>query len=129
MLEESLGDEPQGIRAPRVRRDLQRSFRGNNSSGRPHCLDGKLERLGDHRADLRRQAGVQDERTVQVEKGRDISLLVLQLRDLRGVTPLRPAILAHQLLDMLRRSVTRNVHEHGFVRRIGHPRHRAYLRE
>ena len=66
--------------------------------------------------------------TVHVEEGRDVALLVLKLRELRGVAPLRPAILAHELLDVLRRSVARDVHEHGFVRGRRDARHRADLR-
>ena len=130
MLEERLGDVPQRIGARRsVGRDLQRSFRGNIFLRLARTrFDGRLDRLADDRADLRRQARVQDELAVHVVEVADVALLVLELRELRGVAPLRPAILAHELLDVRRRAVARDVHEHRFVRRRRDARHRANLR-
>ena len=52
---------------------------------------------------------------------------MLRLRLLGRIAPLRPAVLAHELLDVRRRAVPRHVHEHGLVRRRGHARHRPNL--
>ena len=53
---------------------------------------------------------------------------VLGLCGFLRVALLRPAVLAHELLDVRRGAVARDAHEHGLVRASRHARHRAHLR-
>ena len=128
--EKRLRDVAQRIRTPSIRGNLQRSFRGNIVAPErlPQRFNGRLERLTNDRTDLARQAGVQNELIVDVEKVGNASLLVLALRELRRVAPLRPPEFPRKLLDVRGRAMARNVHEHGFVRGRRDARHRADLR-
>jgi hypothetical protein len=54
-----------------------------------------------------------------------VPLRVQLLLELPRVAPLRPVVLAHELLDVRRRAMARDVNEHRFVRGRGHARHRA----
>jgi hypothetical protein len=87
-----------------------------------------LQCLGHERADLGRQVRAQYERLVLVEVPVHRAIQVLTLRRFRRVAALRPAVLAHELLDVRGRAEARDVDEHGFVRGRRDARHRAHLR-
>ena len=94
----------------------------------PHDVARNLERSLHERADFGRQPRMQHERVGLVVERMDLPIELLVVCKRRRITPLRPPVLLHEILDVRGRAVAADAHEHGFVRVRRDARHRADLR-